>query len=72
MSQQITDQTPGLSQRKVTTNEIADACRVTPQTVRLWVRQGLIPAPIRVGKQLLFSTAVLDDLLAGRLPARKG
>jgi excisionase family DNA binding protein len=40
--------------------EVADLLRVTPQTIRKYVRDGLLPSPIRMGRKLLWPTAVVE------------
>jgi DNA-binding transcriptional MerR regulator len=47
----------------VTLSEFADECRVSPHTVRSWVRQGRVE-PVRICRRLLFSRAELARLIA--------
>lgn len=50
----------------LTVSEIASLLRVSPATIRAWIRKGKFPAkPRRLGKKLLFSRAEVEKLLQG-------
>lgn len=53
-----------LSETMFTREELALLFRVDPQTVSRWVRDGRLPAPLRVGRQLLWRRETLDRFLA--------
>jgi excisionase family DNA binding protein len=44
--------------------EVADLLRVSPHTIRAWVRHGRI-RPVRLCRRLLFSPDEIERLLAG-------
>lgn len=56
----------------VTCREIAEACRVGTETVRVWVRTGKIPPGVKIGKTRLWPASVIDDILSGRATATEG
>ena len=47
-----------------TREEVASLLRVDPQTIRRWTREAKIPAPVRLGRQLLWRRDALDRFLA--------
>jgi excisionase family DNA binding protein len=56
----------------VNANEAARLLSVHPETLRRWVREGLIPAAM-VGHRLRIARAVIDDVLTnGTQPAGAG
>ena len=46
------------TERLLTLAEVADLLRVSPHTVRAWVRKGRLP-PVRICRRLLFSPDVV-------------
>lgn len=50
---------PGLLAR-----ELADALRCSPRTLDVWVRNGRIPAPVRIGRRKLWPAGTVERLLA--------
>jgi hypothetical protein len=49
----------------LTTDEVADAMRVTPQTLRHMVAVGDFPEPFRRGRPWTWAPATVDAVLAG-------
>lgn len=49
--------------------DVAKCCRVSPHTVRKWVRQGRL-RPTRICSRLLFAQAELQRLLSESEPSR--
>jgi hypothetical protein len=53
---------------RVPTYEAAALIRKSPETLRRYVKLGLIPAPIRLRRDLLWDVAALRRLLQGGTP----
>ena len=49
--------------KMLTRREVADLFRVSDTTVSAWLKQGLLPKPVRVGRQLLFSAIAILKIL---------
>lgn len=43
----------------ITAAELAAKFKITPKTLRLWVQQGMLPAPRKVGSVRFWTTAEL-------------
>ena len=58
-----------MTERLLTTNELADLYRCTAKTIRLKVREGVLPEPIRFGPRghLRFSAAEVERFLTPTL-----
>jgi DNA-binding transcriptional MerR regulator len=56
-------------ERLLTTSEVAEACRVTPETVRYWRKHGVGPRGFRVGRAVRYAES---DLLAWIKERREG
>lgn len=52
------------TERLLTLLEVADLTRVSPHTVRAWVRKGRL-RPVRICRRLLFSPDEITRFLAG-------
>ena len=52
------------TERLLTLLEVADLLRVSPHTIRAWVRNGRL-RPVRPCRRLLFSPDEIERLLAG-------
>ena len=50
--------------RLVTLQEVADQLRVSPHSVRSWIRKGRLQ-PVRICRRLLFSPEEISRFLAG-------
>jgi excisionase family DNA binding protein len=50
--------------RLLTLLEVANLLRVSPHTVRSWVRQNRLQ-PVRICRRLLFSRATIERFIAG-------
>src|SRR5262249_10676872 len=54
-----------------TLREAAQLLNASPPTIRSWVRQGLLPRPVAIGRKRLFSTSqlflALEDLRGGKI-----
>jgi len=50
------------NQRLLTLVEVADMLRLSPHTIRMWVKTGKI-APLRICRRLLFHPSEIDRLL---------
>jgi excisionase family DNA binding protein len=55
--------------RNLTTEEVADRFRTTPETVRYWRHSGKGPHSWKVGKRVLYA---LEDVEAWEREAREG
>lgn len=54
----------------LTTAEVADLCRTSPETVRYWRHVGNGPASFKVGRRVLYAEADVEQWLASlREPA---
>jgi excisionase family DNA binding protein len=51
------------TERLLTLNEVADLLRVSPHTVRAWVRKGRLQ-PVRICRRLLFAPSSIDGFIA--------
>jgi excisionase family DNA binding protein len=51
------------TERLLTLMEVADMLRVSPHTIRAWVRKGRL-RPVRLCRRLLFSADEISRLLA--------
>jgi len=49
----------------VTTDDVARAAGVVPATVRIWVKQGRLPKPLKLGRRLLWPPDVIRDFING-------
>ena len=49
--------------RFLTTDEVADLCRTSPETVRYWRHLGRGPASFRVGRRVLYEAAGVEAWL---------
>lgn len=49
--------------RYLTTAEVADLCRTSPETVRYWRHIGRGPTSFKVGRRVLYDTQVVDAWL---------
>lgn len=47
----------------LTLSEVANLLRVSPHTVRAWVRKGRLH-PVRICRRLLFAPGAIDNLIA--------
>lgn len=47
----------------LTRHELADVLKVTPRTVHNYVKNGLLPEPLKVGRRLLWGQAELFKFL---------
>ena len=54
-----------MSDHLLTTAEVAARLKVTSKTVYRWRAEGRIPAPIQVGRALLWQSADIDAVVAG-------
>jgi DNA-binding transcriptional MerR regulator len=52
--------------------EVADLLRVTPQTIRRYRRDGLLPPPIRMGRKLLWPVQAVERALLARAAGKGG
>ena len=52
-----------IAERLLTLVEVADLLRVSPHTVRAWVRKGRLQ-PVRICRRLLFSPDVLSRFVS--------
>ena len=52
------------AQASETTDDLCRALHVTPQTIRLMVRRGSIPAGVRIGRRNLWPAGTAAQLLA--------
>lgn len=48
----------------LTVKEMAEALKVSEQTIRKWVKEERIPKPIRVGQKMLWRRETLEKLLS--------
>lgn len=55
--------------RFITTKELAAELHMTPNAIRIMRHRGLAPAGMRVGRQILYPRAVVEQWLAARLEA---
>lgn len=55
------------NQKLFTLDETASVLRVSPHTVRAWVRKGRL-LPVRICRRLLFAGSAIDDLIASGSP----
>lgn len=46
------------------TNEVADLCRTSPETVRYWRHIGAGPASFKVGRRVLYDATEVEAWLA--------
>jgi excisionase family DNA binding protein len=56
----------------LTTNEVADECKVTAETVRVWVRDGRLAAITLPGGSKRFRREDVDRLLTPTEPTTAG
>jgi Helix-turn-helix domain len=56
-----------VSARYLTTVEVAEICRTSPETIRWWRHVGKGPASFKVGRRVLYPAAELELWLAGLL-----
>lgn len=52
----------------MTTTEVAETCRTSPETVRYWRHVGKGPKSFKVGRRVLYAT---DDVVAWLAEARE-
>jgi excisionase family DNA binding protein len=55
-----------LTELYLTRDEVADLLHVDPQTVSRWLREGKLPQPLRIGRQMLWRRESLDRFLADK------
>jgi predicted DNA-binding transcriptional regulator AlpA len=55
----------------ITAPEAAALCSVSPRTWRRWFALGYVPAPVRVGRTLLWSRSDLVAWVANKCPRIK-
>jgi DNA-binding transcriptional MerR regulator len=56
----------------MTTPEVAEKCRTSPETVRYWRHIGAGPASFKVGRRVLYAVADVDAwLTAARTSAKR-
>jgi excisionase family DNA binding protein len=60
---------PVTTQRLLTLLEVADLLRVSPHTVRAWVRKGRLQ-PVRICRRLLFSPDVVSRFVSVAEPCQ--
>lgn len=53
-----------MQQLYMTTQELAELCRTSPETVRYWRHVGKGPASFKVGRRVLYATRDVDAFLA--------
>jgi predicted DNA-binding transcriptional regulator AlpA len=44
--------------------DVCELVRVSPQTVRRWLKDRRFPQPIRLGRKLLWTQSAIDQVLA--------
>lgn len=49
----------------MTTNEVAELCRTSPETVRFWRHVGKGPASFKCGRRVLYPKADVERWLTG-------
>jgi excisionase family DNA binding protein len=54
-----------IERRYLTTAEVADLCRTSPETVRYWRHVGKGPKSIKPGRRVLYAAADVETWLAG-------
>lgn len=55
------------AERLLTLAEVADLLRVSPHTIRAWVRKGRLQ-PVRICRRVLFSPAVVSRFVNVAVP----
>jgi excisionase family DNA binding protein len=58
-----------IAERLLTLAEVADLLRVSPHTVRAWVRKGRLQ-PVRICRRLLFSPDVVSRFVSVAEPRK--
>ena len=58
-----------MSARLLTTTEVADLCRTSPETVRFWRHVGKGPRSFRLGRRVLYAAEDVESWLRA---AREG
>jgi len=53
----------------ITANELADQLRVTPETIKIWARQGLIPRVRLTPKVIRFDPSAVQAALLHKVEA---
>ena len=56
----------------MTTNELAELLRTSPETVRYWRHMGKGPASFKAGRKVLYARADVDRWIAQRQQAPNG
>jgi excisionase family DNA binding protein len=51
-------------EKYLTTEEVAEKCRTSPETVRKWRHQGVGPAGFRAGRRILYSHSAVEEWAA--------
>ena len=51
-------------------SEVAALLRVTPRTIENYLKQGRIPAPVRIGNRPLWPAVAIRALLVAPVPVR--
>jgi predicted DNA-binding transcriptional regulator AlpA len=59
----VRDRTP--PKRMLSRRDVADMFGVSPETVGEWVRRGLLPSPLRIGRKLFWTPEAIAALLEG-------
>ena len=54
-----------MSAKYLTTFEVAEMCRTSPETVRYWRHISKGPASFKVGRRVLYDAAVVEAWLKG-------
>lgn len=52
------------AQRFITTHEVAELLRTSPESVRFWRHVGKGPASFKVGRRVLYDSAEVEQWLA--------
>ncbi len=55
---------PALARTFLTTSELAALVRRAPKTVRSWRSQGVGPAYVKLGREVVYAPAAVEDWLA--------
>ncbi len=53
----------------ITTDELADRCRTSPETVRYWRHVGKGPASFKLGRRVLYAAVDVDAWIKARRAA---
>jgi predicted DNA-binding transcriptional regulator AlpA len=53
------------SMQLVSRRDVADLFQVTTETIGEWMRRGLLPSPVRIGRKVFWRHEVIAALLEG-------